>query len=71
MGIYSDPTANAAIGAVNKEYNKLRKKAKAIKKLRQTGKLTPTQEAALEKEFIGIFRHLLDEDDIDEDNYKG
>ncbi len=66
MGIYSDPTANAAIGAVNKEYNKLLKKAKAIKKLRQAGKLTPQQEATIKKEFVGIFTHLLDDEVFEE-----
>jgi hypothetical protein len=63
MGIYSDPTANAAIGSINKEYNRLRKKATQIKALRQAGKLTKQQEAALQKEFAGIFRNLLEESD--------
>ncbi|MBQ6707709.1 MAG: hypothetical protein IJM97_02020 [Clostridia bacterium] len=59
MSYYSDPTANAAIGAAEKELNIMRKKAQKIKRLRQQGRLSPAAEKALFKEFSGIYRHLL------------
>ena len=62
MSYYSDPTANAAIGSVDKEIKRLRKKAKRIYELRQSGKLEPWKEKLLQKEFVGIFAHILEED---------
>lgn len=56
-----DPTANAAIGAVDKEIRLKAKRAKRIKELRQRGLLTPAAEAQARREFTGIFRHLLKE----------
>ena len=61
MSYYSDPTASAAIGAVDKEIRLMRKKAKRLKQLRQLGVLTPQMEAAAQREFTGIYRRFLEE----------
>ncbi len=57
----SDPTATAAIGAVDKEIRQMTKRAKRIKELRRRGLLTPEAEARARREFSGIFRSLLRE----------
>ncbi len=59
MSHFSDPTANAAVGNINREFAKLEKKAKRLRRLLQEGKLSPED---LQKEgaaFIGIYRHVL------------
>lgn len=61
MSYYSNPTANAAIGAVDKELRLMRKKAKQLKKLRKLGFLTSQMEAAARREFTGIYRRFLEE----------
>lgn len=61
MSYYSNPTANAAIGAVDKELRLMRKKAKRLKQLRQLGLLIPQAEAAARREFTGIYRRFLEE----------
>ena len=40
MSYYSNPTANAAIGAVDKELNKVKKEVKRLKELKKEGHLT-------------------------------
>ena len=40
MSYYSNPTANAAIGAVDKELNKVKKEVKRLKELKKEEKLT-------------------------------
>ncbi len=57
---YSNPTANAAMGAVDKEIRQMAKRATRIKALRKTGRLTPEIEARARREFTGIFRPLLE-----------
>ncbi len=59
MRNYSDPTANAALGSINREFARLEKKAKTIKKLRDEGKLTPDALAKAQAQFTGIYRHVL------------
>lgn len=56
---YSDPTANAAIGAVDRELKLMRKEAERIRSLRQRGQLTPGEEARARRRFAGIYRRLL------------
>lgn len=59
MGFYSDPTASRALGPINREFNRLEKKAKALHKQFKAGLIT---EADLEKaqgQFRGIYRHVL------------
>jgi len=55
MGIHSDPTANMAIGTVNKEWRQMVRKAIA---LRRTSRELTLEEKRL---FTGIYRRLLEE----------
>lgn len=59
MSYYSNPTENAAIGAVEKELKQMRKYAKRVKKLHRLGLLQPEDEARLRRHFSGIYRPLL------------
>lgn len=61
MSHYSNPTANAAIGAVDREIRMMRKRAEQIKRRRQQGLLTPKELAAARKQFIGIYARFLRE----------
>lgn len=61
MSYYSNPTANAAIGAVDKELNMMRKKAKRLAALRRAGKLSPEEELRQRRQFVGIYKRLLQE----------
>lgn len=57
----NDPTANAAIGAIDRE---LRQKAEEAGKLREKklrGELTYWEEREARRRFTGIFRHLIEE----------
>ena len=56
---YRDPTANASIGAVDKELKRMEKRAKELRELRRNGKLTPEAEALARRQFTGIFRPIL------------
>ena len=60
MGYYSDPTANMAIGNINKEISKLEKKAKSLKKLLEKGKLSQKELERAQAQFTGLYRHVLD-----------
>ena len=55
MAIHSDPTANAAIGSVNREWKQMVKRAIMLQK---TGKEPTSQEHQM---FTGIYRQLLNE----------
>ena len=55
MGIHSDPTANLAIGAINKEWRQMVRKAIALR--RTSRELTPEEKRL----FTGIYRRLLEE----------
>ena len=59
MSHYSNPTEHAAIGAVDRELKQMRKKAQQLKLRRRRGLLTPEEEAAARRQFIGIYRPLL------------
>jgi hypothetical protein len=56
---YSDPTANAAIGTVDREIRRLRKRAEQIRRRRQKGFLTKQEEEDARREFVGIYRRFL------------
>ena len=58
---YRDPTASAAIGAVDKELNLMRKRANRIRDLHRQGRLTPRELTAAKRQFRGIYRRLLEE----------
>lgn len=59
---YPDPTANAAIGNLDRELRALRKEVAKIKALRQKGQLTTAQKEAAKKRFSGIYQNLLQEE---------
>jgi len=45
MSYYSNPTANAAMGAVDREIRIMKKRATEIRRLRKQGRLTPQMQA--------------------------
>ena len=55
MATHSDPTANAAVGSVNREWGRMLKKAIALRKTNRD--LTPEEE----RMFTGIYSLLLRE----------
>jgi len=61
MSYYSNPTANTAIGAVDRELKQMEKRARQLKRRKQQGLLTPEEEALARKQFIGIYRRFLRE----------
>lgn len=61
MSHYSNPTANAAIGAVDREIRMMRKRAEQIKRRRQQGLLTPEELATARRQFTGIYARFLRE----------
>ena len=61
MSHYSDPTANAAIGTVDREIRMMRKRAEQIKRRRKNGQLTNEELALARKQFVGIYARFLRE----------
>lgn len=61
MNYFSNPTANAAIGSVDREIKMMRKRAEQIKRRRQNGLLTSQELAQARKQFVGIYRRFLRE----------
>ena len=61
MSHYSNPTANAAIGTVDREIRMMRKRADQIKYRRRKGLLTPAELAKARKQFVGIYARFLRE----------
>jgi hypothetical protein len=59
MSYYSNPTANRAMGAVDKLIRKKTHRAERLGELSRTGKLHPKIRAQLPREFSGIYRPLL------------
>lgn len=59
MGYYSDPTANAALGEINREFSKLEKKAKRLCKLYKQGKISRQTLEDAQTQFTGIYRNVL------------
>lgn len=59
MSHYSNPTENAAIGAVDREIRFMRKRAQEIRRRRRQGLLTPRELALARKQFVGIYRRFL------------
>lgn len=60
MGYYSDPTAAQALGNINREFSKLEKMAKSLKKLLDEGKLSQKELERAQAQFTGLYRHVLD-----------
>lgn len=61
MSHYSNPTANAAIGAVDREIRMMRKRAEQIKLRRKQGLLTSEELAQARKDYVGIYARFLRE----------
>lgn len=61
MSYYRNPTANAAIGTIDREIKQMRKRAEQIKCRRQQGLLTPAELARARREFKGIYSRFLRE----------
>ena len=59
MGNYSDPTAAAAMGNINREFSRLEKKAKLLRKLLREGKISPKTVERAQAEYTGIYKHIL------------
>ena len=59
MKSYSDPTAAKALSGINREFARLEKKAKHLRKLRDEGKLSPQALEQAQKQFTGLYRHVL------------
>lgn len=56
-----DPTADRAMGALEREWKEKEKLAKYARRLRRQGLLRPDMEARLRREFTGIYRRLWNE----------
>ena len=59
MGYYSDPTAARALGGINREFARLDKKARAIRRRWEAGEITDQDLAQAHSQFRGIYRHVL------------
>lgn len=59
MGYYSDPTASAAIGNINREFSRFEKKAKRLRKLLESGAITAKEVEKAQSQFTGIYKHVL------------
>ena len=60
MGYYSDPTAAAALGGINREFSRLEKKAKRLRTRLKEGTLSPQALERARTQYTGIYRHVLD-----------
>lgn len=61
MSHYSNPTENAAIGAVDREIRRMQKRADEIRLRRLQGLLTPEELALARRQFVGIYSRFLRE----------
>lgn len=61
MSHYSNPTENAAVGAVDCELRMMRKRAEQIKRRRKSGQLTNEELVLARKQFVGIYARFLRE----------
>ena len=59
MGYYSDPTASKAIGNIDREFSRLEKKAKKLRKLLEEGVITAEEVGKAQLQFTGIYKHML------------
>ena len=59
MRYYSDPTANRALSGINREFSRLEKKAKALRKRWEAGELSDEALEKAQAQFTGIYRHVL------------
>ena len=61
MSHYANPTAAAAIGAVDRELRMMRKRAEQIKRRHKNGQLTNEELVLARKLFVGIYARFLRE----------
>ena len=59
MSYYSDPTAAKALGSINREFSRLEKKAKKLRKRFDAGEITAADLERAQAQFTGIYRHVL------------
>ena len=59
MGYYSDPTASAAVGGINREFSRMEKKAKRLCRLWKEGKISDEKLEQAQEQFTGIYRRVL------------
>jgi len=59
MSHYSNPTANAAMGSVDKEIKEMRRRARQLRQLRLQGRLTREALEQANRQFVGIYRRFL------------
>jgi hypothetical protein len=59
MNYYNDPTASKAIGNINREFNRLEKKAKNLVRLYYQGKISSEALKKAQGEFKGLYSHIL------------
>lgn len=59
MSYYSDPTAAKALGGINREFSRLEKKAKKLRKRWEAGEITTADLERAQAQFTGIYRHVL------------
>ena len=60
MSHYSDPTANKALGPINREFSNHIKRAKRLCQLYRDGRISAEAFDKAHAEFRGIYRHVLD-----------
>ena len=59
MSYYSDPTAAKALGSINREFSRLEKKAKKLRKRFEAGEISAADLEKAQAQFTGIYRHVL------------
>ena len=59
MGYYSDPTANMALGSINREFSRLEKKAKKLRQKLDEGSISREAVERAQTQFTGLYRHVL------------
>ena len=59
MSYYSDPTAAKALGGINREFSRLEKKAKRLRKRFEAGEISAADLERAQNQFRGIYRHVL------------
>ena len=59
MSYYSDPTAARGLSGINREFSRLEKKAKSLRKQLKEGKITQADIDRAQSQFTGIYKHVL------------
>lgn len=59
MGYISDPTASRAIGEIDREFSRLKKKAKRLRERFEGGRMSEEDLERAQSQFRGIYRHVL------------